>query len=115
MEHTQEQVNKALALSDEFRRTHATGEFPATVTILADEVRRLSEEITDITRLWHSDQAVFCGALQILKEAGKEPGSAELIAAAERFDATPRSVYEPQDLRRMVINPNAPGDDAIIS
>lgn len=50
------------------------------------ENARLREERDDIMRRWDSDKRIFCGALQLLKEAGLSPGSEELIAAAERFD-----------------------------
>ena len=40
----------------------------------------------ELERKWDSDRRIFCGALQLLKEAGLAPGSPELIEAAGRFD-----------------------------
>lgn len=48
--------------------------------------RILVEELRRVGKCWRPDQAIFRGALQLLKEAGLAPGSTELIAAAERFD-----------------------------
>ncbi len=68
----------------------------------------------DLERRWASDQAIFRGALQLLKEAGLAPGSTELIAAAARFDATGEIVASCQILDpEPFIRPNTPGDDAI--
>jgi len=53
----------------------------------ADQLDGLvATETAEIMRKWDSDRRIFCGALQLLKEAGLSPGSAELIAAADRFD-----------------------------
>ena len=38
-------------------------------------------------RRWDTDRRIFCGALQLLKEAGLSPGSTELLSAADRFDS----------------------------
>jgi hypothetical protein len=54
---------------------------------VSEELVRIRAENADLVRKWRSDQAIFRGALQLLKEAGLAPGSAELIAAADRFDA----------------------------
>jgi hypothetical protein len=51
-----------------------------------DNMLILWDEIERLRRGWRSDQEVLRGALQLLKEAGLSPGSAELIAAAERFN-----------------------------
>lgn len=50
-----------------------------TVEVLKAEVKRLS-------RGWRSDQRLFLGALQLLKEAGCPPDSQDLIDAADRSD-----------------------------
>jgi len=42
-------------------------------------------EIDRLKRNIKSDGDIFCGALQLLKEAGMAPGSTELIASANRF------------------------------
>lgn len=53
---------------------------------IVDELMRLRSENAEIMRKWDSDRRIFCGALQLLKEAGRSPGSTELIAASDRFD-----------------------------
>lgn len=55
--------------------------------VKSDFARELERENAEIMRKWNSDRDIFCGALQLLKEAGIAPGSAELIAAADRFKA----------------------------
>ena len=49
-----------------------------------DEI--VCEEMTRLYRAWGSDQRLFRGALQLLKEAGCPPNSQDLIDAADRFD-----------------------------
>ena len=54
----------------------------------------VAQETSEIMRKWDSDRRLMAGAFQLLKEAGKMPGSEELIAAAERFDM-PNAASEP--------------------
>jgi hypothetical protein len=65
-------------------------------------VRELEADVESIQRKWDSDKWLFAGTLQLLKEAGMAPGSAELIAAAKRAEAQPPA---PQYLDR----PDKPG------
>jgi hypothetical protein len=59
----------------------------------------VASDTAETMRKWDSDRRIFCGALQLLKEAGLAPGSTELIAAAERFDSSNAS-GEPRPLEK---------------
>lgn len=55
---------------------------------IAGIVAPLKTEIELLKRKWRSDQRLMCGAFQLLIEENAMPNSTELLAAADRWDAT---------------------------
>ena len=75
MEHTQEQVDVALVVADEFIRTHAGGQYPHNITILAAEVRRLRETLAIRDATIRDD----CGTESRAREIAKRVLPAETV------------------------------------
>ena len=71
----------------ELERDNALIQMELDASCNAEVLRQVREALDETLRRWDSDRAVFCGALQLLKEAGPSPGSTELIEAAGRFFA----------------------------